>query len=257
MGASDFHVKYFFNNGLFTHFSGQPDGAVYPATEAVKVELGPGPSIYSFPCTLHYFPAGGRAELSRLIAAAGRVELIEGGMPGKELNKTEFGSPSGVPLLQHGGLKMSQSTAIENYLSLLAFPDLSPQMRAVDSQFCSIKEDVAAGTYKVLFSPMIKEDRAKAAEELGKNASKWYAIIEKKCPSDGFINGQGYPTAADVAVLNMCDTVMSFGISNRIAGVDWVTYPKMRALATRTGDFPSVKEYLARSATFTANPMGL
>lgn len=229
----------------------------YDGAAAVKVEPGPGPSIYSSPVTLHYFPAGGRAELSRLIAAAGRVELIEGGMPGKDVNKSDFGSPSGVPLLQHGALKMSQSNAIENYLSLLAFPDLPPQMRAIDSQFCSIKEDVAAGTYKVLFSPMIKEDKEKAAEELKKNASRWYTIIEQLCPADGFINGQGYPTAADVAVLNMCDTVMSFGICNKIAGVDWAIYPKMRAVANRTASFPSVKEYLAKSATFTANPMGL
>merc|ERR550514_641382 len=120
--------------------------------------------------TLYYFPAGGRAELSRTIAAAGRIELFEGGVPGEGFDKAAFGSPSGVPLLRHGALKMSQSTAIENYLSLLAFPDLSPQQRAVDAQFCSIKEDVAAGTYKVLFSPMIKEDKEKAAEELGKNA---------------------------------------------------------------------------------------
>jgi len=255
--ASDLYVKYFHNNGQFTHFSGQPDDAVYPASGEVKFELGQGKSILSQPVTLHYFPAGGRAELSRLIAAAGRVDLIEGGMPGEGVDKSDFGSPSGVPLLQHGGLKMAQSTAIENYLSLLAFPDLPPQMRAIDSQFCSIKEDVAAGTYKVLFSPMIKEDKEKAAEELRKNFSKWCTAIEKLCPADGFMNGQAYPTAADVAVLNMCDTVMSFGISHKIAGTDWATYPKMRALATRTAKFPAVAEYLAKSATFTANPMGL
>jgi len=255
--ASDFHAKYHHNNGLFTHFTGLPDDAVYPVSKDEKVELGLGKSALSMPATLYYFPAGGRAELSRLIAAAGRVELIEGGMPGEGVNKSEFGSPSGVPLLQHGGLKMSQSTAIENYLSLLAFPDLPPGMRAVDSQFCSIKEDVATGTYKVLFSPMIKEDKEKAAEELKKNATKWYTIIEKRCPAEGFINGQAYPTAADVAVLNICDTVMSFGISNRIAGVDWSSYPNMRALATRTAKFSSVADYLARSITFTANPMGL
>merc|ERR1711865_403157 len=125
----------------------------------------------------------------------------------------EYGSAGGIPLLHHGELKMSQSTAIENYLALLAFPDLAPQQRAIDSQFCSIKEDVAQGTYKVLFAPVIKEDKAKAGEELAKNASKWYPIIEGLCPADGFINGEAYPTAADVAVMNICDAAMSFGIS--------------------------------------------
>jgi len=207
--------------------------------------------------TLYYFPAGGRAELSRTIAAAGGVEIIEGGVPGEGVDKAEYGSPSGIPLLQHGALKMSQSTAIENYLSLLAFPDLAPQQRAVDAQFCSIKEDVMAGTYKVFFNPEMKENPEKASEELKKNADKWYPIIEKKCPADGFINGQAYPTACDVAVMNMCDAVWSFGVSNRIAKIDWATYPKMRALATRTAETPNLKAYLAKSTTFTANPMGL
>jgi len=206
--------------------------------------------------TLYYFPAGGRAELSRTIAAAGGVELLEGGAGG-DLDKSEFGSPSGVPLLHHGALKMSQSTAIENYLSLLAFPDLAPQQRAVDSQFCSIKEDVAVGYYKVFFNPEMKEDKAKASEECGKNAAKWYPVIEKRCPADGFFNGEAYPTAADIAVLNMCDCVMAFEAGNRVGGVDWATYPKMRALADRTAEFPPLKEYLAKSTTFTANPMGL
>lgn len=207
--------------------------------------------------TLYYFPAGGRAELIRLIAAAGRFELVEGGVPGDDMNKSEFGSPSGIPLLRHGDLKMSQSTAIENYMSLWSFPDLTPQDRAKDAQFCCIKEDVAAGAYKVIFSPTMKEDPAKAAEDLANNCRKWYTVIERLLPANGFVNGLVYPTAADCAVLNMCDTVMAFGIANKVAGVDWALYPKMRALANRTAEFPSIKGYLAKSTTFTANPMGL
>jgi len=206
--------------------------------------------------TLYYFPAAGRGELSRTIAAAGGIELIEGGVPGADLDKADFGSPSGVPLLHHGDLKMSQSTAIENYLSFLAFPDLAPQQRAKDSQFCSIKEDVAAGTYKVLFDPEMKEDKTKAATELKKNCDKWFPIIEKQCPPAGYINGEAYPTAADVAVMNICDAEMSFGISNKKAGINWGAYPKMRALATRTAQHPPLKAYVAKSATFKADPMG-
>jgi len=207
--------------------------------------------------TLFYFPVGGRGELIRLIAAAGCVELIEGGVPGDGVNKIDFGSPSGVPLLQHGDLKMSQSTAMENYMSLLAFPDLAPIERAKDAQFCSIKEDMIKFAAKVIFSPTMKEDPAKAAEDLAKDCNKWNTVIEGILPADGFVNGLAYPTAADCAVLNMCDTVMPLGIANKLAGVDWATYPKMRALADRTAKFPAMAEYLARSATFTANPMGL
>lgn len=209
------------------------------------------------PPTLFYFPAGGRAELIRLIAAAGRIELVEGGVPGDDVNRQEFGSPSGLPLLQHGDVKMSQSTAIEAYMSLWAFPDLTPTHRARDAQFCCIKEDVLQASVKVIFSPTMKEDRAKAAEELAKNCSKWYTVIEKILPAAGFVNGLAYPTAADCAVLNMCDTVMAFGIANKVAGVDWATYPKMRALADRTANFPALAEYVAKSASFKANPLGL
>lgn len=205
---------------------------------------------------LYYFPAAGRAELSRTIAAAGGIELVEGGMPGADFNKAEYGSPSGIPLLRHGELKMSQSTAIENYLSLLAFPDLAPQQRAVDFQFCSIKEDVAVGCYKVVFNPQMKEDKAAGAAELKKHLHKWYPIIEKRLPHYGFINGEAYPTAADVAVKNICDAEMAFGICNRWAGINWAAYPKMRALANRTAEHPPLKAYLAKSATFKANPSG-
>jgi len=207
------------------------------------------------PAVLYYFPAGGRGELARCIAAAGGIGLIEG--KPADVDKADFASPSGVPLLKHGALKMAQSTAIEVYLSLLAFPDLTPPMRAVDSQLCSTKEDVIAGFYKVFFNAEMKENKEKAKEELAKVASKWYPVIDKQCPTDGFFNGQGYPTAADVAVMNICDCAWAFGVANRIAGVDWANYPKMRALATRTAEFAAMKEYLAKSATFAANPMGL
>lgn len=36
---SEFHQAYFQNNGLITHFSGQPEGAVYPPTSESKVEF--------------------------------------------------------------------------------------------------------------------------------------------------------------------------------------------------------------------------
>jgi len=36
---SEYHQAYFQNNGIFTHFSGQAEGAVYPATAETKVEF--------------------------------------------------------------------------------------------------------------------------------------------------------------------------------------------------------------------------
>merc|ERR1712059_99707 len=92
--------------------------------------------------------------------------------------------------------------------------------------------------------------KEKAAVSLG-------AVTSKLCPADGFFNGQAYPTAADIAVMNICDAVWCFEVGNRWAKVDWATYPKMRALATRTAESASMKPYLEKSQTFKANPMGL
>jgi hypothetical protein len=112
--------------------------------------------------TIYYFPASGRAELSRLIAAAGGIPMVEGGSSPDD--RASFGSPGGLPLLQHGALKMAQSTAIENYLSLLAFPDLTPEQRTIDCMFCSIKEDVIIAYCKTFFGG--PEAMAKKAETL-------------------------------------------------------------------------------------------
>ena len=77
---------------------------------------------------LTYAPIAGRAELTRLIAAAGGVTITESanaanfGKP--DLSETgeskkNYMSPSGIVLLQHGDLKISQSGAIEAYMASL------------------------------------------------------------------------------------------------------------------------------------------
>ena len=83
---------------------------------------------------------------------AGGVELDE--EPNVE-DKTPYGSPSGLPVLEHDGLKMSQSIAIELYLASIApkFASLTQQQQATDSMFCCICEDVLTGCAKVVFNP--------------------------------------------------------------------------------------------------------
>jgi len=202
--------------------------------------------------TLYYFPLAGRGETIRLIAAAGGVELIAN--DGKGIDKAEFGSPSGLPVLQHGDLKMSQSGAIEAYMCQLAFPDLAPHQRAKDFQMCCIKEDALSGIASLVFNPAMKE---KLAEEIPKVANKWYPVIEKMIPEDGFFNGLPYPTAADLVVLNICRGFMPFGAGAKMAGVDLTAaYPKMLAHAARVAEAPNIKAYLASTTYMAANPLG-
>lgn len=201
---------------------------------------------------MYYFPVAGRGETIKLICAAGGIELniADGG----SIDKAEFGSPSGLPVFQHGDLKISQSGAIETYVSFLAFPDLTPPQRAKDSQLCFMKEDALAGTAKVLFNPELK---AKAAEELPPHFNKWYPVFESLLPDDGFINGLPYPTAADLAVLNVCRGFMPFGAGYKLANFDLeASYPKLVAHANRVAAVPSIEAYLAKSESMTGNPFG-
>jgi hypothetical protein len=87
-----------------------------------------------------------------MICAAGGVEIDE--EPSIE-DKSPYGSPSGLPVLEHGDLKMSQSIAVEAYLASIApkFSDLTKQQQAVDQMYCCICEDVLAGFAKVIFNP--------------------------------------------------------------------------------------------------------
>merc|ERR1712106_1275935 len=99
-----------------------------------------------------YGPIVGRAELVRLIAAAGGLTLHE--------SKSEYLSPSGTPLLKHGDLKLSQSGAIEAYLASIApkFSGLTPQQRAIDSMYAGIKEEMLSNCAKALFTTKNGED---------------------------------------------------------------------------------------------------
>lgn len=202
--------------------------------------------------TLYYFPVAGRAETARLIAVAGGIELIEGG-PGTDLNKLEFGSPGGLPLLAHGDLKMAQSGAIETYLSLLAFPELTHTKRAVDQQFCCIKEDIVAGLVGVLFGPK----KAEAPVHLAPVLDKWFPVLESLLPNEGFVNGMPYPTAADLVVLNICEGFMPFGAAIKHTETDLSSkYPKMVALSACTAKVPEIQAYMAASTSMKSDPFG-
>ena len=153
---------------------------------------------------LIYFPVAGRGELCRLIAAAGGLKMKETNAPAERQNydKAKYGSPSGLPLLEHGDLKISQSAAIEMYLASLVpkFATLTPAQQATDRMFASIKEDVLVGCAKVVFGGSFVKD---APTEVPKHCDKWFAVVEGLLPKSGFVHGLAFPTVADLAVLNM------------------------------------------------------
>jgi glutathione S-transferase len=200
---------------------------------------------------LFYWGIAGRGELARLIAAAGGIEMDE--EPAVE-DKLSFGSPGSLPVLQHGDLKMAQSTAIENYLCSIApkFSVLSKAEKGKDMMFCSIKEDVLAGCAKAIFA---NKDKSNCPTDVPTHCDKWFAVVESLCPASGFVNGKPFPTAADLAVLNMTTGYMPFGAAFKHGKYEFASkYPKMKALADRAAAAPGVKEYLATTGT-TAGAM--
>lgn len=207
---------------------------------------------------MYYWPIAGRAELARLIAAAGGL-AIEETADLSNVNKADYGSKSGIPLLKHGDLKISQSGAIERYLADIApkFAGLTPQQRAVDGMFAALKEDFIQGLAKFVFG-----DRSKAGEGVPALLGAWMPVVEGLIPATGFINGQSFPTVADLAVLNIRKGYMLFVAAYKLAGdADgtklFAKYPKFNALAERAAAADGVKEYLATSASFATPGMGL
>jgi hypothetical protein len=210
---------------------------------------------------LVYAPIAGRAELIRLIAAAGglkmKAEISNMGNFGKPSieetgeSKTDYVSPSGMPLLKHGDLKLSQSGAIESYVAGIApkYSALTPQQRAVDNMYQGIKEEVLSNAAKAIFTTKSKEDVVALYD-------KWFAIFEAKVPDDGFIQGLGFPTVADLVLFNITRAFMPFGAARKLAEYDFNKWAKVKALCDRVSADPGVAEYLKSTPTLEANPMG-
>jgi hypothetical protein len=200
---------------------------------------------------LYYFPLAGRGELCKLIAAAGDLQLDVAAPDG--IDKACYGSAGGVPLLEHGSLKMAQSLAIEAYLSEIApkFKDLTPQQRATDTMYAAAKEDILQGILKVVFDPSPDKDKTAITTTFDKFVGVWEQLV----PADGFVNKMPYPTCADLAVLFVFCAEVPTGMGLKLLGssYDLGKFPKCKALAERTKAAPGVKEYLASDkCTMTA-----
>ena len=72
---------------------------------------------------LVYPPMAARGELVRMVAALGGLKLTETTVPMGGADPAMLaacGTPSGLPILTHGKVKLAQSLAIESYISSIA-----------------------------------------------------------------------------------------------------------------------------------------
>ena len=217
---------------------------------------------------LIYAPIAGRAELTRLIAAAGGLTITESSPDFANMgtpvitetgeSKWNYMSPSGMPLLHHGDLKISQSGAIEAYIASIAprYNDLTPQQRAVDMMFMGIKEEILHNCAKAVFTTQ-QADKAKAIADITSLFDRWFEVFEDQIPTEGFIQGLPYPTPADLALLNITIAYMPMGCARKLAEYDFGKWKKVTELCARVKNDENVRNYLNESKYTEANPMGM
>jgi len=163
----------------------------------------------------------------RLICKAGGIKLTE--VYDKPEDMAAFGSPGSMPVIDHDGYKLAQSGAIEGYCSNIApgFASLTAQQKGKDHMFACIKEDCLGGFAKCLWGE-------KKTEDITACADKWLGQIESLLPAEGFVNGEAFPTGADLAVVNICTSRIPFAAGYKHAGYDYKKHAKVAALVDRT-----------------------
>merc|ERR1712048_1027546 len=102
----------------------------------------------------------------------------------------------GLPILQHGMLKINQSAAIQDYLVAIGpnYPPVNPKQKAVDDMFEGYLEDCMGVGAGIVLSGVPPEMMVAAMEKTLKHLTKYL-------PKEGFVNGFDKPTKADLVIL--------------------------------------------------------
>jgi len=202
----------------------------------------------------HYLPIAGRGEAIKMTAKIGGLEMEDHVTDGKDLSLKEFGSPGGLPVFEHGDLKLSQAPAILVYIINIApkYRGMTSAQKAKDMHIHMIVMDIMDGAVPSFFAKD-KDMKTKIAAVI----DKWYPMLEGMVPDSGFINGLPFPTCADLSIVTLKEGHTPYIGINKIAGKDpWATCPKLKALAERTMAVSEVKAYLDQSQTLKGNPLG-
>ena len=207
------------------------------------------------PPELIYFDGPGRAEMSRLAFAAGRVEYVDRRLSAAEFGRLKadpntavsqrFGS---LPVLRHGSLTLAQSSAIVQYAADLGInAHISIGQRAVDMQYVGLHAELQTAMYACLFGSESVKSAAKA--KLPATATRLLGAVERMLPGAGggqagstFVNGGRAPTLGDIvlfdAVTSRFPGLVALGID-----VSEASYPKLDGLVKAVRAFPPVKSY--------------
>jgi len=202
---------------------------------------------------LQYFPIAARGEIIRMTAALGGVEMSSS-YEATDDEKMACGSPGSLPILTHGDVKLSQSFAVEAYISSISprYAGLTAHARAKDMQYSGIKDDLMMGLVKLLFA-----DGDKDTEAMKNECNKWWTVLENMAPMEGFVNGLEFPTPADFVMVLVVDGWTPYKGGYTVCGFDPKEYPKAYALYERIKAHPEVAAYCGGSETMAGNPFGI
>eukprot|EP00005_Dracoamoeba_jomungandri_P003279 CAMPEP_0174252204 /NCGR_PEP_ID=MMETSP0439-20130205/1778_1 /TAXON_ID=0 /ORGANISM="Stereomyxa ramosa, Strain Chinc5" /LENGTH=206 /DNA_ID=CAMNT_0015332713 /DNA_START=27 /DNA_END=647 /DNA_ORIENTATION=+ len=197
---------------------------------------------------LIYFNGAGRAEVSRLALHAGGVDFTDtriefGDWPAVKADSNSVpGQLMGqMPCLSEGDFKICQSQAVAQYAADLAFPDRTPQQRAVDGMFVGIHSDLQTMMYKCLFGT--EESKKAASDSFVSDITPSLQRVENLVPADGFVNGGDHPTLGDLALFDCCTSNFP-GLTS--LGVDLSNFPKLSKLVESVKNHKSLAGYLAK-----------
>ena len=206
-------------------------------SESLKVKTSNGEDI-----RLSYFPARGRAEISRLILAYAAVKYDDIRLTGEEFGKVKPVLPYGsVPILEHKGEVICESMAIAKYLAeecgLAGTCNLTKaQADEIVLGINGIFESVA----KCLFAP--EGEKAGLKKKLVEETlpTKLAQLEARLCLRGGQYFAGNALTYADLMVVVLQDNLRSAVIG---AGSSIEKFPKLCSLYERVIAVPNIKAW--------------
>ena len=147
----------------------------------------------------------------------------------------------GLPILQHGSLKVNQSSAVQDYVvsfgpnyELLVIKAATPQNKAVGDMFEGALEDMMGLAAAVILSG---GDGANVTICMEKTLTH----LCKYIPEQGFVNGFDTLTKAELVILIVLQALTPFGATlGEGAGAAYGKFPKAVALGEKAAAFHAV-----------------
>mmetsp|Transcript_13065 Transcript_13065/g.35671 ORF Transcript_13065/g.35671 Transcript_13065/m.35671 type:complete len:236 (+) Transcript_13065:53-760(+) len=205
---------------------------------------------------LSYFKVRGRAELTRLVFAAGGVPFEDERVPfeeqkrRKEAGELPFGQ---FPTLAVDDRLFAQSYSIAKYAARVA--GLMPadpldvlQAEGIVDSTDDVRSKFVAIRYMPLDPNAVQE---KYREWFNTTLPVWLEKFERLCRPGQFLVGDSL-TVADVAVFNMCDYLMSPSCAQQAASPELCalaagclgSFPRLQELRQKVAEVPAIKAWL-------------